>query len=74
MKQITLKIGIAVLRVAATCEVAVAEPLSAAIATVFTGFGFSAATAMLEGMGESDPPTIETVIAALPAFEWPEAA
>ena len=49
MKQITLKIGIAVLLVAATCEVAVAEPLSAAIATVFTGFGFSAATATAIG-------------------------
>lgn len=34
---------------------------------------WTAATAMLDGMGESSPPTIETVIAALPPFEWPEA-
>lgn len=35
---------------------------------------WTAATAMLDGMGEGEPPSIESVIAALPAFEWPEVA
>jgi hypothetical protein len=33
---------------------------------------WTAATAMLDGLGNGMPPTVADVIDALPAFTWPE--